>query len=172
MRFSRHWLLLIALTSSLSGCHENSNSVATTVAAHDAALRELPRDFYRPGLGDQMNALQERHAKLWYAGDAANWPLAAFELEELQETLERIARWHADNQDVPMGPSIKAYTQEGRYAVSQAIAHRDRGEFARSFDRFTAGCNDCHRAAKHEFIVIQRPTTPPVSNQRWQPEER
>lgn len=160
---------LLITTSVLSACAEDRESLQASVVAHEAALREIPRDFYRPSLGDQMNALQLRHAKLWFAGEAANWPLATFELEELEETLERVARWHADNKEIPMAPSIKAYTQQGRYAVAQSIAKQSTENFVAAFDRLTDGCNQCHHAAHHGFIVIGRPSSPPTSNQKWAP---
>jgi hypothetical protein len=40
---------------------------------------------YVPGLGELMSANQMRHAKLWFAGEAGNWPLAAYDLDELKE---------------------------------------------------------------------------------------
>jgi hypothetical protein len=40
---------------------------------------------YVPGLGEFMSATQVRHAKLWFAGDAKNWELASFELDEITE---------------------------------------------------------------------------------------
>jgi len=167
------WILpLVVLGSAaLVGCADRHSELSNSVAAHDAALRDMPRDFYRPGLGDQMNALQLRHEKLWFAGRAANWSLAAFELEEIEESLERVARWHADNPDIPMAPSIKAYTQAGRYALTQSIAHGDGEAFAKSFDELTDGCNRCHQAAKHEFIVIRRPTSASLTNQTWTPRD-
>lgn len=40
---------------------------------------------YVPGLGEIMGATQMRHLKLWYAGEAGNWPLASYEVDELAE---------------------------------------------------------------------------------------
>jgi hypothetical protein len=167
MKAPRHLLLPAIVAATVAGCSKEDPELAATVAAHEAALREMPRDFYRPGLGDMMNALQTRHAKLWFAGQAQNWRLAEFELDEIEESLERIAHWHKDNEDVPMAPSIKAHTHASRYALKQSIAKQDVAAFTVAFDRLTDGCNSCHRAAKHEFIMIQRPTAEPVGNQRW-----
>jgi len=139
------------------------------LASHEAVLRELPQNFYEPGLGDLMHALQLRHAKLWFAGKAANWELAAFELHEIHESLDRVALWHRDNTDIPMAPSIKAYMQPGRHALERSIAERNETTFDAAFDRLTQGCNECHQAAKHSFIVIQRPTQAPLDNQSWAP---
>lgn len=147
----------------------DQQELRTTIASHDAMLRELPRDFYEPGLGDLMNALQLRHAKLWFAGQEGNWALAAFELEEIQENLGRVSRWHADDPSLPMPALIKAHTQAGSYALDQSIRRRDPASFDAAFDRFTQGCNDCHRATKHEFLVIRRPTIDAIGNQAWTP---
>lgn len=163
-------LLMVAAAAALVGCARGADDqLRMQVDGHQRALEELPGDFYTPGLGDLMHALQLRHAKLWYAAGAGNWELAAFEAHELHESLDRVARWHADSEEIPMGPSIKAYMQPGRYALVQSIEHRNLAEFTAAFDRFTEGCNDCHRAAKLGFIVIQRPTSEPWSNQRWAP---
>jgi hypothetical protein len=160
-------LLLVCIAVAACSSQTDTQRISATIASHEAVLQELPRDFYKPGLGDQMHAVQLRHAKLWFAGSAENWDLAAFELEEINETLERIARWHADNKEVPMPSSIKAYTQVGRYALDQSIRQRDAPNFPAAFDQLTEGCNECHRAAHHGFIVIQRPTQDPVGNQSW-----
>ena len=37
---------------------------------------------YQPGLGELMSLQQLRHDKLWRAGRAFNWPLAAYEIDE------------------------------------------------------------------------------------------
>ena len=163
---ARHSLLLLTSTLLLA-CSSQDQQLNTTVAAHDAALREMPRDFYEPGLGDLMNSLQLRHAKLWFAGNAGNWDLAAFELEEIHESLARVSRWHADDATLPMQALIKAHTQPGNYALDQSIRQRNAASFTVAFDRLTQGCNACHRAANHEFIVIQRPAIDVVGNQAW-----
>lgn len=164
-------LFLSFLVLALAAACDRSVDPAVRVKldAHDAVLQELPRDFYEPGLGDLMHALQLRHAKLWFAGTQGAWDLAAFELHEIHESLDRIARWHADNEEIPMAPSIKAYMQTGRYALDQSITRRNQLEFTSAFDRFTEGCNACHQAAKHGFIVIRRPTAEPYSNQQYAP---
>ena len=162
-------LPLVVLASTAACDRSVDPAVRTKLDAHDALLQELPRGFYEPGLGDLMHALQLRHAKLWFAASGSNWELAAFELHEIHESLDRVARWHADDEDVPMAASIKAYMQAGRYALDQSITRRNAVEFAAAFDRFTEGCNACHQAAKHGFIVIKRPTGEPYSNQQYAP---
>lgn len=160
---------IAAACALLMSCAREEPDLRRTVAAHRSVLEELPRQFYQPGLGDLMQALQVRHAKLWFAGTHDNWPLADFELHELEENLERVARWHKYHDDQALAPAIKAYMQAGSYALKQSIERSDQQQFRTAFDRFTDGCNACHKAARHPFIVIQRPTTEPFTNQRWSP---
>ena len=42
-----------------------------------------------------MTLTQMRHAKLWFAGQAANWSLAAYELDELNEGMQDAATFRA-----------------------------------------------------------------------------
>ena len=49
---------------------------------------------YRPGLGDLMTmTVQPRHMKLGLAGREKNWAFAAYELHEMEESFERVARY-------------------------------------------------------------------------------
>ena len=44
---------------------------------------------YQPGLGEIMALQQMRHIKLWFAGHAGNWPLADYEIGELNDEYQR-----------------------------------------------------------------------------------
>ena len=56
--------------------------------------RRPAQPSFTPGLGEIMTLTQMRHAKLWFAGQGANWPLARYELDELNEGLEDAATFH------------------------------------------------------------------------------
>ena len=45
-----------------------------------------------PGLGEIMTLQQLRHIKLWFAGRAGNWPLADYEIGELNEGFEDVTQ--------------------------------------------------------------------------------
>ena len=51
--------------------------VLQDVALTVPACNRAPVPF-TPGLGEIMTLTQMRHVKLWFAGDAANWPLAKY----------------------------------------------------------------------------------------------
>src|SRR5436190_24224721 len=56
-------------------------------ATNDSLRKELTKT-YRPGLSEFMLGSQLLHAKLWFAGQNQNYPLLAFELHEIQESLQ------------------------------------------------------------------------------------
>src|SRR5690242_15646139 len=97
-------------------------SVAALLAllcfADQAGAQSAP---YTPGLGEIMSLQQMRHAKLWQAGRAKNWALAAYELDELKEGFEDAARYHARDEGVPIAEMIGSLTPAPIDALSSAI---------------------------------------------------
>jgi hypothetical protein len=124
---------------------------------------------YLPSLADMMILVQIRHAKLWLAGQAANWELANFAIHELEEGLEDIARHHPVYKDSPIAPLIEGSVKMPVEEVERAINARNRAAFTGGYDRLTAACNACHQATNHGFIVIQRPAGSPFANQSFAP---
>jgi hypothetical protein len=124
-----------------------------------------------PGLGELMTFNQMRHAKLWFAGEAGNWKLARYELDELGEGFDDVVRYHPTHKDspVPIGPSVEKIIRGPLAEVGRAIEAQDRARFERAFDAVTDGCNRCHQATNFGFNVVQRPTSNPFSNQVFAP---
>jgi hypothetical protein len=117
-----------------------------------------------PGLGEIMTLQQLRHIKLWFAGRAGNWPLADYEVGELNEGFEDVSKLlGGDLVDKMVGDPIKA--------LQKAVDDKNRTAFIAAFDSLSAGCNNCHRTLDHAFIVIQRPTVLPYSDQRFTPQK-
>lgn len=133
------------------------------------ATAQPAKESYQPGLGEFMTATQLRHAKLWFAGKSENWPLAAYEIDEIKEGLENAAKYHANNDGVPVAELIKAIIDPRLEQLEKATEGKSSTQFAAAFDELTNGCNSCHAKAGKPFIRIQRPTAPPVSNQNFAP---
>jgi len=137
-----------------------------------AACRDgEPPAAYTPGLGEIMTLNQMRHAKLWLAGEARNWPLAAYELDELQEGFSDAATFHPTHKGSPVSiaQSIAALTSGPVSALRTAIEAKDEARFSAAFDALTDACNDCHRAANFGFNVVTRPTASAFLNQDFAP---
>jgi hypothetical protein len=117
-----------------------------------------------PHLGEIMTLQQLRHIKLWFAGRAGNWPLADYELGELNEGFEDLNKQlGGDTVDKAVGTAMQA--------LQKIIDSKDAKAFAAAFDRLTAGCNSCHGTLERGFIAIQRPTLLPYSNQNFAPQK-
>jgi hypothetical protein len=124
---------------------------------------------YVQGIGEFMMATQLRHAKLWFAGEAQNWELAEYEIDEIKEGLEDASRVHPTLDGLPIAEMIKAHTEAPLDDLFRAVEAKKSADFIVAFDRLTAGCNSCYTEARHAFIKIQHPTMPPVSNQVFSP---
>jgi hypothetical protein len=138
--------------------------------AAQAQTAGAPPTGYRPGLGDLMTmTVQPRHLKLGLAGQEKNWVYAKYELHELEEALERVARLVPKWRDVEIAQAILATTKEPMEAVEQAIKAADAAKFADAYGRLTATCNACHQSSNVGMIVIQVPKTSPFPNQDFRP---
>ena len=142
------------------------------VVGTPGAVTSEPAKPYEPGLVEFMMHVQSHHAKLWLAGNARNWDLADYQVDELKELLEDIAKRIPVYKEVPVGKMIEATTMAPIGDVEAAIKARDGKAFASGFDKLTVGCNSCHEAANRGFIVVQRPTTSPFPNQSFAPRKK
>src|SRR5262249_47768350 len=85
MRYRMITVLVAAILPFAVGAQE-------TQPAKDAAkegTKDLPK-AYLPGLEQFMNMILIEHNKLWFAGQARNWPLAAYELGEIKEIMSDV----------------------------------------------------------------------------------
>jgi hypothetical protein len=113
---------------------------------------------FHPGLGDLMTAfVQPRHIKLGLAGNEQNWDYAAYELGELQETFDDIAKLVPKHGNLAIPDAIKSTVKQPMAALDAAIKAKDQPGFTKAYADLTAGCNACHQSAGHPVIVIQVP---------------
>lgn len=125
---------------------------------------------YQPGLGDLMTmAVQPRHLKIGLAGQQRNWTYAAYEVHELEEALERVAKVWPKWRDVDVAGLIKGSTESSIDALEQAIKAKDAARFDEAYGQLTAACNACHQSSKVGFITIQIPRSSPFANQDFRP---
>lgn len=122
-----------------------------------------------PGLGEIMTLTQMRHAKLWFAGDAGNWPLAAYELDELREGFDDSVRYHPTHKDAPvrLDEVLPKLTRAPLEQLDAAVSQQDLLLFTAAYDALTASCNACHQAMQFGFNVVRRPVSNPYGNQSF-----
>jgi hypothetical protein len=94
-------------------------------------------------------------ATLYHAARAERWELAAYQAEELEENLTQAARAGG-----PYAQSLKDFLKEYAQPLQKAITTQNAEQFHWAFQAAVGGCNDCHKATNHGFIMI--PQEPPV----------
>jgi hypothetical protein len=129
--------------------------------AHDTSTQHgAANELYVPRIGEIMALQQIRHIKLWFAGRSGNWPLADYEIDALKEGFEDVNKLiGGDTVEQAVGAAVSA--------LEKAVDAKDRAAFTDAFDRLSAGCNSCHHALDHAFIVIQRPALLPYTDQSF-----
>jgi hypothetical protein len=129
-----------------------------------------PPNPYVLSMGDMMNTLvQPRHAKLWLAAHAENWPLATYALVEIRQVFAGIIKAQPRFHGMPVAELYDAALGQPITAVDAAIKQKDATKFAAAYDALTQGCNACHAALDHPFVVIKTPDASAFANQDFSP---
>jgi hypothetical protein len=166
------WIIAGLVLSELASAAPPASDANSEIAALKNEIAELKKSAYHPELGEQMLTIQIRHARLWFAGKAQNWTLAAFELQEIKEAFEAVVEQnpeHAIFQPQRLADILPAMTKAPVAALRDAIDHGSKAEFEKAYDGLSAACTGCHRAAGNDFLIIQRPTAPILDNLRTTP---
>jgi len=154
------FVTLLPVLCILVACNPQNNQASQMQSKIDSLQEQLDKT-YKPGLGEFMTGIQLHHAKLWFAGQDQNWPLADFEIHEIQESLDDIDLFCKDRPEVKSIGMLKPAID----GVTNAIQQENLQLFKNSFSALTTTCNNCHKATDHGFNVVIVPTSPPVSNQ-------
>ena len=115
-----------------------------------------------------MGELQRHSTKLGYAIQGRHPELAQFYLEETKEVLESVRaveRWEGLPISEPLGVIVDPLLPP----LEGALVAGSWSEAYVSYEALIDGCNRCHAATEHEFLVIVPPEGPPPYNQRFTP---
>jgi cytochrome c556 len=134
------------------------------------APKEAPK-AYVPGIEQFMNVIQSEHAKLWYAAQARNWELAAYQLGEIKEIMGDVQDLYPKFKDLPLADMLDAVITGQIAETEKALDAKDFAKFSAGYDELTAACNSCHQTTGNGFVVIQRPRGPGFPNQDFSPKK-
>jgi hypothetical protein len=170
----RRSITALVACSALAGCSADPSdghargerTAGEAVTAEQMAALEAR---LTPGLHVLMTELAQRHASLWFAGDAGNWELADHMAHEMEELADRIEASHPEYDDIPVAALFRQMSRPAIEEVEAAVTAADGRRFGAAFDALTRSCNDCHTASGKHALVIQRPTAPPLTNLRYAP---
>jgi hypothetical protein len=164
-------VLIVLVLIYLAGCkpHPSMNSNAA-LEARVSGL-ESAIDDAKPGLGEIMGVIQQHHTKLYYAGMKANWPLASYELGEIQESLEDAVKFYPKFKEVPVPLTelVPTMTKASLAQMHEAIEQKDKKSFVEAYTALSKSCSNCHVAADHPFVKIKSPTDAMFSDQEFAP---
>jgi hypothetical protein len=140
---------------------------AAQIPMGDANAEPAP---FNPQMGALMGMLiQPRHAKLGLAGQAENWPLAAYALRELKlgfvVTARAVPRWKG----LPVPDLFEAAVSHPLTQLDFAVKLKFRSQFDEAYASLTKGCNACHATTDHAFVVIKVPEASAFPNQDFAP---
>ncbi len=152
MKF-RGWILALLVMGSTA-------AVATAQSVFNGPASEQ----YVPRLGNIMNAIQIGHQKLYFAGRARNWELAAYQSRQLRASLGEAAMLYSG---IPV--SNVTTLAERLQAIDDAIGARNSQRFTQTFGELTGGCNECHQSLGRSFIVMKQPSDQPFGDQQFSP---
>ena len=148
--------------------HQSIAAIAVVAALGVASPANAQQ--HAAALGDLMTAfVQPRHIKLGLAGSEQNWPYAAYELDQLRETLADVAEILPKYRDLSIPDMITSTVKEPLAALNRAIQARDGNQFSAAYGQLTASCNACHQSYDRAAIVIRPPTVAAFPDQDFRP---
>jgi len=168
-------LVIVALSGWLGACGGSPTPVVGTSpevrSVGTSGVASAAPESWVPELGEIMSLQQMRHTKLWFAGQAMNWDLAAYEVKELSEGFDAVIKYHPTHDDSPVAPSdaIPRMMTEPLRELAGIVAMKDSKAFPEAYDALTSACNNCHQATKVGFNRLQRPTMNPYPDQVFSP---
>lgn len=181
MSLVRSTAFFLAACGALAACQPSaptSSSVATSSPASAeriAALEEQVAslgarlDELKPETAVLMAQVQIQHAKLYYAGHAKNWELAAYSLHEINEALQAVQTFNDQFEDfpTPLSELVPALVGPALGEIHAAIRTSDAARFETAFTALTAACNACHVTLSHGFIRVVTPQGREFTNQSF-----
>jgi hypothetical protein len=135
---------------------------ATLMIAQDASWLKGSADeklkalaTIQPGLGTVMIEYSNRAGNVYYAAQAGNWGLAAYQLNEMTEIQEV-----AEHTRPERAKALQGFEKSALSPLAKDIVNQDATAFRGDFDKMVTQCNGCHRANGYGFIVYKLPDHP------------
>ena len=118
-----------------------------------------------PSQSHAMMDVDYHFSNLWFAGQAGNWPLAAFYLNETRSHLNwavrlRPVRRLGQGGSLELKPLLEAVEASGLSALEAAITQRSRDAFEAAYKGTLQQCYGCHAAAEKPYLRLAIPQAP------------
>jgi hypothetical protein len=113
-------------------------------------------DRLKPGLGEFMLQIRYHHDELGKAIDTKDYPRAAYEIDEIKETTDKIKSLNITNDKLqkPFSFFYGKYLESPLNILAEAALKRDQATLRTNFAGLTANCNGCHHENNMPFMKI------------------
>jgi cytochrome c553 len=162
------FLFLIAIIYQgvvIASLQQKHQALAQSVQTLEKAASE-PEHYE---LGKAMGYVQRFAEKLYWAGSAGNWKLAAFYIHETEEMLEEIV----EHKPVKNGHDIaKLVTQmavPSLEELEEAVKQENAVLFEQKYKVLINTCNACHAASGMNVVQVKVPQLNTYAGQRFEP---
>lgn len=88
-----------------------------------------------PGVGEIMSNIQLHFAKLHFAAHAGNWSLAKFEIDEIEENLNKAVALRPEENGIKLPDFVNAVLRPQLNSMKQAVEQRDTTLFHQHYGR-------------------------------------
>ena len=151
----------------LTACPSTSQGPADGEAAHG---EEEGQGQEEVELAVLMGQLQHHSSKLGYAIQGRHAELADFYLHETEDSLEAI-RDVETYEGMPIAHPVGVIMDPLLPPLEKAVDSADWGAARESYEALVAGCNRCHTATEHGFLVILPAEGEPPFDQLFTPRQ-
>jgi len=141
------------LLMEISGC-TNQPPANNNQAAIDSLNKIINQ--LKPGLGEFMLQIKYHHDSLGKAINNKDYDRAAYEVDELKETTEKIKQLNITNDKLqkPFAIFYEKYLQTPLNVLADAAAKKDDASLKTNFISLTNNCNSCHHENNMAFMKI------------------
>jgi hypothetical protein len=143
------------------------------VEALRAEIQELRRML--PSQSHTMMDVDYHFANLWFAGQAGNWPLAQFYLNETRNHIGWAVRVRpvrpTSRGDIDLSPIFEGMQASSLSAIGEAIEGEDLAAFESGYRTAISECHSCHVAAEKPYLLPHIPESPATHMIQMEPGE-
>jgi len=144
-----------------------SPSVASGDQAAEVARLKDEIERLKALMPDQSHVMKDvayRFSNLWFAGQAQNWPLAGFYLNETRSHLGWAVRTRPVRRtttgEIDLRGILDGMDRSLLAGVQKTIEARDPATFAKAYRDALSGCYACHQASEKPYLRPRVPDAP------------
>ena len=167
-RQSTHRRLLVAVFAAatltlLPAAEKPGDAPGTEIGKLQQALKEIRGQL--PSQSHTMADVAYHFSNLWFAGQADNWPLAEFLLDETRSHLRwavrvRPIRPLSNGGQFNAGDMLAAVEQGAFKELQDSVRAKEQPRFTAAYRNMLASCYACHVAAEKPYLQLRVPDRP------------